>query len=163
MNYVWNSHEQRTSQKPGGFTAGNCSPPSTGLPGHYRHSWEAALMFEIDCWYYGYLWSIDIYRCYMMLQDILLSSTHMLEWAIPGSYSYLFPDSIEDRFLCVFSQEIKKTRPVKTREVSVVCFLYQWPFFFRTIFLQRPKRWFASKPQKMFPKRQNVFGSHEVS
>ena len=46
-------------------------------------------MFEIDCWYYGYLWSIDIYRCYMMLQDILLSSTHMLEWAIPGSYSYL--------------------------------------------------------------------------
>ena len=64
-----------------------------------------------------YLWSIDIYRCYMMLQDILLSSTHMLEWAIPGSYSYSFPDSIEDRFLCVSSKN-QASRPVK---VSVVC------------------------------------------
>ena len=105
-------------------------------------------MFEIDCWYYGYLWSIDIYRCYMMLQDILLSSTHMLEWAIPGSYSYVFNLTVLRIDSCVYRAKIKKTRPVKTREVSLVCvcFLYQGiieipvAFSLKPCFLQRPKR-----------------------
>ena len=105
----------------------------------------------------------------MMLQDILLSSTHMLEWAIPESYSYLFNLTVLRIDSCV--KTIKKTRPVKTKEVSVVCFLYQgiidtsgiqWRFFLEPFFYRDQKDALLQNHKRCFLV-QNVFGRHEVS
>ena len=69
--------------------------------------------------------------------------------------------------MCILAKN-QASRPVKTREVSVVCFLYQGIIeipvaFFKTIFLNRDQKDDSLQNHKRCFLVQNGFGRHEVS